>query len=758
MKILSNLSRQSSWQFFIVFLSFFLILFSAHSEESKLQSKQDTEAIIENYLKLAGRYNEINSDSSYFFASEALILAQKTLNRQSEAIAHQQIARYFQNALITDSAVTHYINAADIYRSVGDSSKVANLNYKIGALYFNSANYREALKFSMLALEMSESFKLGELAAQSHSLLCDIYSFIGKKELAVMHCLKSLGILDDHQSQKGKSNIYNTLGIINLQLAQYDKSKSYFLDALNIARTLQDRYAEATTISNLGDLYLETKDYDMALHYFRQALEIDQLEYDTMALGYSYYSIGNTYSQKGDKEEALKYLYKSVEYSKRSLDLEMQATVFTEIGKIYTDLGNFTHALEYLNKGLETGIIINTDPILKSSYKGLAEYYEKTGNYRLAISHFKNYLTHAENLYRSETQLRISETEAIFDLEKKDKEIEILLRDADIRKLQARQRNIIIGGLLLFGLLFSTIAFVLFMRNQEKNKANQELEYKNFAIERQKCEIEKQKDELLTYSEQLSEKNYQINESLTYARRLQMSMLPARENLEGIFDESFVLYMPKDVIGGDFYWLMDLDNLAILAVGDCAGHGVPGAFMTILAHNILNKIVIDQKIMQPSLIMDELHNQIVKNLHQYKSDNFKTEGIDLAICIIDKKEHNIGYAGCQIPLYLMRDNKFFQYEPEKYAPGNHHYKTGTVKTQVIKAKKGDVIYLTSDGYQDQFGGPLNKKFMKSRFKDLLTDIAQKPLKVQEEILVETYLVWKEDLVQTDDVLIIGCRL
>lgn len=758
MKIFKYILRASAKQFFIVLLSVFLFGYAAFAKEKSQQNKQDTEALIEDYLKLAVRYNEINSDSSYFFASEALLTAQKILDRPSEAAAYEQIARYFQNALITDSAVTHFLQARDIYRSVGDSAKIAHIHYKIGALYFNSANYSESLKFSTLALEKAESTMLVELAAKSHSLLCDIYSFIGKKELAVKHCLKSLGILDDSQSLEGKSNILNTLGIINLQLGQFEKSKLYFLEALSISRNLEDRYAEATAISNLGDLYLETKDYDMALHYFRQALEIDQMEYDTMALGYSYYSIGTTYSQKGENDEALNYLFKSVEYSKRSLDIELEATVFTEIGKIYTQLGNHTLALEYLTKGLETSLIIDTDPVLKSSYKGLAEYYEKSGNYKAAISHFKNYLKHAENLYKSETQLRISETEALYDLEKKDKEIEILHRDANIQNLQARQRNIIIGGLLSFGLLFTIIAFVLFRRNQEKNKANQQLEYKNFAIERQKSEIEKQKNELIAYSKQLSEKNDQINESLIYARRLQMSMLPAKENLQGVFDESFVLYIPRDVIGGDFYWLMDFDNLAILAAGDCAGHGVPGAFMTILAHNILNKIVADQKIMQPSLILDELHNQIIKNLHQYTSENYKTEGIDLAICIIDKKEYNIGYAGCQIPLYLARENKFYQYEHEKYAPGNHHYKSGTIKTQVIKAKKGDVIYLASDGYQDQFGGPLNKKFMKTRFKDLLIDIAQKPLKIQEEILMETYMVWKEDQAQTDDILIIGCKL
>ncbi len=635
---------------------------------------------------------------------------------------------------------------------------MARNQLNISSNFFNSANYRGALEYGLLSLQISENLMDQSMLTSAHGLLCDIYSFIGKRELAIHHCLASLRFSDDTGITTGRSNTLNTLGAIYLELNQEDKSKTYFVEALRIAKEENDQYAEATAISNLGDLYLMKKEYEMALHYYFRALEIDQFAFDTLAIGYSNYNVGKAYSEKGDFENALKYYLQSLEYAKRSVDLEIKAIVHSEIGSIYSEIGKYAQAHNYLHKGLEIGLQVDTDPVLKSCYHNLARHYEAIGDTKTSMEYLREYVKHAENLHKSESMLRVAETEAIYDLEKKNKEIEILQRDSDISVLKAKQRNLIIGGLFLLGLLFSIIAVVLYRRNLDKNKANRILEYQRDAINRQKNEIEKHKNELEIYSKELSEKNRQITDSLEYARRIQLSLLPTTEQITAVFKESFVFYKPKEIIGGDFYWLTDYENMTLLVVGDCTGHGVPGSFMTVMANTLLNQIVMDNKIMQPCAVIIDMNKLIRQNLQHYSDGDFSSEGIDIAFCVIDKKNNNVGFCGCRIPMYIVKNGSFQQLSPNRHAPGSTFFDANTIESQTIKLNKGDTIYLSTDGFQDQFGGPRNKKFMKARFKNVLHKLSDRPINEQLQILDQTYTVWKGDQQQTDDLLVIGIKL
>ena len=457
---------------------------------------------------------------------------------------------------------------------------------------------------------------------------------------------------------------------------------------------------------------------------------------------------------------------------------------------------------------------------LSNSYEGLK-------NYKKALEFHKLYMEANDSLFNEEKNKQIVEMESKYQAEKKQQEIEkqkILLEKKDIEvkqqeavaSRQRMQRNAFIGGFALMLIL----AVVVLRSYRQKKKANillseqkEEIGQKNEELQQQKEEITVQRDELEQTNEKLDEtnkqlelKNKDVTDSINYAKRIQTAILPPEEYVTKSLPEHFILFKPRDIVSGDFYWATVKNNSLIIAAVDCTGHGVPGAFMSMLGVSFLNEIVnkqtlnpykeMKEEILQANEILNQLRDNVINSLHQTGKADEAQDGMDIALCILNMETNELRYAGANNPLYIIRtviarsgatkqSNSDKEQSQKIASPDtlcrdrNDGYELIEIKADrmpigiqivekiadlpsftnhKIKLSKGDTIYMFSDGFVDQFGGPNGKKFKSKQFKQLLVDIQEKNMTEQKAILDKTIEDWKGDLEQIDDILVMGIRI
>lgn len=302
----------------------------------------------------------------------------------------------------------------------------------------------------------------------------------------------------------------------------------------------------------------------------------------------------------------------------------------------------------------------------------------------------------------------------------------------------------------IYGIIIIVLIYFLVQyRTKSLRKANQILIEKDIASR----EVEKQRQELAI-------KNKNITSSIQYAEKIQKALLPSDNMFKKLFPDSFILFKPKDIVSGDFYWITERENKVFVSAVDCTGHGVPGAFMSLIGFKILENIIKVQGIEKPSEILNILSMGIENTFHREEEDYLLKDGMDLAFCVFDRDKKQLEYAGAFNPLYLIRDNKLIETRADRFSIGLKHNlnEQNEYTNHSVSIKKGDMIYLFSDGYPDQFGGPNGKKFMYRRFRHLLLTIHKLPLQEQKDLLENSIEDWKgEEYDQVDDILVIGIR-
>lgn len=270
-------------------------------------------------------------------------------------------------------------------------------------------------------------------------------------------------------------------------------------------------------------------------------------------------------------------------------------------------------------------------------------------------------------------------------------------------------------------------------------------------------EKEKAYEKITRQREELELKNRNITDSIVYASYMQQALLPSEDYFKSIIPDSFIFFKPKDIVSGDFYWITKKDKKTFVVAADCTGHGVPGALMSMIGVELLNKLILDQGIQQPSEILEILGKGIARTFSSENDDSntLLKDGMDIGLCAIDEQKAEIQYSGAFFPMYIIRDNKLIEIKGDRISLGVQGGISFTNKTE--KMESGDIIYLFSDGYADQFGGPANKKFMYRRFRHLLLTIHKFPVDEQKAIINESIETWRKGADQVDDMIVIGLR-
>ncbi|MDF1546202.1 MAG: SpoIIE family protein phosphatase [Bacteroidales bacterium] len=298
-------------------------------------------------------------------------------------------------------------------------------------------------------------------------------------------------------------------------------------------------------------------------------------------------------------------------------------------------------------------------------------------------------------------------------------------------------------------LLVSLIIYLLQRKKERRlQRDNKILELK---VAERTFEIKKQK-------EQIEYKNREITDSLNYASQIQSAILPPKKMLNEAVSESFVLNKPKDIVSGDYFWANRINGQLVVTAADCTGHGVPGAFLSMLGVTFLNEITNKMEYLRANLILEKLRSRVIKSLHQEGYDQKRFDGIDLSLVVIDLKELKMQFAGANNPMYIIRNGMLTEFKGNRMPIGMHSYDNKPFTNHEIELKKGDIVYLFSDGYTDQFGGEYGRKFLTRNFKILLTEISKLPMNKQNNILEETFIAWKGKYEQIDDILVIGLKI
>ncbi len=649
--------------------------------------------------------------------------------QQALSIVNTDTAKYYE------SGYAKY--AAQCYRGSGVA------NYFMG-------NYEEALPQLKKALQLYDGIKNKGGAANALGWIGNTYYSKGDFTLALDAMLRSLKLHEETNNKTGVGGALN--GIANIYRSQRNLQKAleYYHKSLDIRMELKDTLHVAYTYNNIGLVYQEADSLDKALACHFKCMAIVEKFNDKKGMANSYGNLGEVYSQQGKFKEALGFLLKSLHISEEISDKNGICASYNDIGKTYNKLKDHRSAVEFFGKAVQVGKEIGDKDALKDSYLGLAMAYKALDDYANALDNYEMYASYKDSLANEGNLRNLEEMQTRFETEKKEKEIELLQKDRNIRELQIseqeanihRQRIIIysvIGGLLLV----LALVFMIWKSYREKKRINLGLERKNIEINIQKNQIE--------------EKNILITDSIDYARNIQNAILPTEASIERHLPGTFILFKPKDIVSGDFYWMnTSVEDRVLFAAIDCTGHGVPGAFMSVMAYNMLENIVSEKRLSQPSLILDELNKAVLETLHQDSEGASAKFGMDISLFAVNKQRSHLQFAGAHNPLLLVSANgEIKEIKADRTTIGMAQEKFSDHR---IDLSKGDMLYMFTDGYPDQRGGPQNKKFFASEFKKLLGEIAGKETAAQKTALLNTFENWKGMNEQIDDILVSGIRI
>ncbi|HSH66451.1 MAG TPA: tetratricopeptide repeat protein, partial [Bacteroidia bacterium] len=638
-----------------------------------------------------------------------------------------------------DYALIYYNRSLKLLEEINDQKGMGSCYINIGSIYGTKGDYKNALAFMLTGAKIKEQVNDKRGTSAAYNNIGNMYSDQGNYPEALNYHIKSLRIKESIQDKVGISMSYNNIGLIFELQGKLDEAIAYQFKSLKIKEELDDRQGVSIAYSNIATLYSSQKKYELAQSYNFKALKIKQELGEKQGEALCFYNIGEVYAAQNNTREALKYRLKSLKIMEEIGSAKDIVTTSLGVGNTYEQEGALSQALGYYEKSLKKAKQIDYKDGIRLSYGSLATVYAKLKNYQKAYDYNNLYYQEKDSLLNKESLKQMTEINTKYQTEKKEQEIQLLTKDQQIKDKTLREQRVIKIALIIGLGLFFILSFTLYNRYRFKQKAN-------MLLEKQKKEIQ--------------EKNILITDSIDYAQTIQEAVFPSEVKMKTYFTDSFVLYKPKAIVSGDFYSVYKKNQDVICTVADCTGHGIPGAFMSLLGFNMLENIIEKMETTTPSIILTELNNKMVATMSQNPSDDHSVKhGMDASLISINKETMELQYAGAHNPLYRIRDGKLTEIKADKISIGSYiEGKQIKFTNHNISVQEGDVFYLFSDGFPDQIGGPNRKKFYYPPFKELLVSIHTLTFTEQKEILNKTITGWKGERDQTDDILVVGIRI
>lgn len=540
------------------------------------------------------------------------------------------------------------------------------------------------------------------------------------------------------------SHAYDLYSILLKRLNEPESSKNYLLKAYQYSKKSGDTQAQIKRLINLSHTFVEINDLNNASYY----LELLNKFRSNMKKEDQYYLFQNTgtyFFKSNNLSEALKNFEQALAISISQKMIDSQATILMLISSVYEKQKNYKKAEAYVKQSYQVADKYNLIYEKSEALTVLIAIYENTNNFTKAFELQKEYIALEKEILNAEKLNRISAIQNRLILTEKENIInkqnsKIARQNFENTKNEVKNQRLII--VLIIGLIvFSFVIFIYF----RTKKLNQTIQLQKLQVEEKNTIVESQ--------------NKDIKDSILYAERIQQATLPPIESLTNLFPESFVFYRPKDILSGDFYWIEEKGDHFFIAAADCTGHGVPGALISIINNNLLNKAIIEKGLIDPAEILNSVNLWLTESLHQTSFNSKVKDGMDVSLIVINKQTLEMQYSGAYAPIYIFRNSNLLEYKGNKFPVGMFIEEVPqTFTSTFIQLEKNDQIYLFSDGFPDQFGGENNKKYKYNQFKSLFQSIHTMKGKQQLKMLEEELKNWKGENEQTDDILIVGVRV
>ncbi len=731
----------------------------SQSQDAQLDSLRDllkTEkidtSIVRLHIKIAWKLYPSDAIEARNHADLAILAATKSKNDKYIGDAYNTMGVVKTYTGDPAGALQDYETALSFHKKAGNEKGVASITGNIALVHMDKGQYRLALDYLLESLKLSEKLDL-------------------KKFISIR-----LG----------------NIGIVFKNLKEYDNALRYYRKAYNLDLELNNETGQARHLANMANVYMSLMMKDSAMHFFQKATLISEKINNIYILQNNY---GNMALLMGTDD-----LNGAIDYTKKALEMAIELKDLTSISRhnghlasFYRQLQQPQNAIPYINEALKIAELNQLQTLLKDQHLFAAQIYADLQDYHKAYNHITMHLQFKDSLQNQDNTRAMTQMEMQYQYEQEQlqdslKRAELkYIEDAKQKEKDARneaqikqQRMLSIAGGIGMVLALGIVT-LLWRSNRQKKKTNKLITAQKNEVEIQKQHAEQMRTEAELQKHKVEEKNKEILDSITYARRLQDAILPPIKSFKNKLPESFVLYKPKDIVAGDFYWLETVPSYPtqpggqnvetiLFAAADCTGHGVPGAMVSVVCANALNKSVKEEKLLEPGKILSRAREIIIEQFD--RSEQEVKDGMDISMVALTHVgtdgQLSLQWAGANNPLWIIRKDSTIveDIRPDKQPVGKHT-ELKPFTTHTMDLQKGDTLYIFTDGYQDQFGGPDNKKggkkFKASTLKELLLSITKNDMELQKELLDATIEKWKNPeggsaYEQIDDICIIGVRL
>lgn len=732
-----------------------------------------------------------NPDTSLILCKEALKLAKISQYKRGIAGAYQLMGKVYKVLSDYGAAMTYEDSALALFTQLNDTRNIGTSNSAIGMVYYMQSDYNKAAECFLKALAIAGQQNNKYDIAENYTDLGIVYSHIGEYPKAIEYDVKALDMNERLGNKLGMARNYTNMGNIYDIQKDLKKALEYHNKALQLNKEVGSVRGVGAEYTNIGLVYQEQHNYPKALEYYFNALRIDEkasgkadiaIDYSNMGIlfdaiynddsakmGCAYINSGETVFTPHSVllDSALSFENRALELDRQVGDKQNEIYILQGIASILEKKQQVDKAITYRMQAYALADSIGALDEKMEVDKGLGNDFVIKKDYKSAVNYLYKIIDLQNTIFGQDKQKLLGKQEAKFEYDKKlleqekEREKEHLLADEQAKRQRIITIGVTAGLIIVLGFLF-----LLYKRFKVTHE-------QKMVIEEQKKEVDNAYVRLNETHLQLQEKDKDITDSISYAKRIQTATLPSDEYLRETLGEHFVLFKPRDVVSGDFYWCHKEGDKVVFAVADCTGHGVPGAFMSMISNSLLNQVVVENKILDAASILNNLRGNLLKQMQQKGQEAVNRDGMDIALCVWNKNTNIIDCAGANNPVYVLRNdgnvpadektklhnNILLEVFPDKQPIGYLEGKMDTTFTSFsLELQKGDCIYLSSDGYHDQFGGERNKKFTSRRFKEILSSLKGQSLSEQRKYLDDTIENWKGSYPQTDDICLIGVRV
>jgi len=628
-------------------------------------------------------------------------------------------------------------------KTVSAEEKPVILN-EISAAYLKT-DANKSISYAEQALKASR--KQDNMDEETNALitLAKAYELLKNQKKTIQYFKEAIKVFDDYNQPASSANLWNEIAESYLYSKKYNEALDANIKALELFKKANDKRGILNMNIEIGDIYFTLQKYESSLPSYRTALKMYEDLKDANGQVVLLNRIGASYIKWGNFDEAYIFLNHALDIAKKNNFNSEVTSILETIEMVKKNLSNWQKSkIEYdlqvqkeqqaKTREQERQIRIKEGQISSLSnqnIKSIEEIENLSGDAQLKELKIK---TQKEEILRKQ-----------MEAESQLKANEFLKKEKELADLEIERQKLLMWGGVGFSVLGLVLTLLVFIAYRNKKKAN---------------DLQKQKNEIIyKQKEQIEQKNILITDSIDYAKNIQDAILPSYEPLSKNFSDFFVFYKPKDIVSGDFFWIKEgvEENCVCVAAADCTGHGVPGAFMSLLGFIMLDDIAKRNAHTTPADVLKEVNTQLMSVLHQNTENLTGKFGMDIALIKYDNRKKEIRYSGAHNPLIIVSsDGQLKEVKADRVSIGTTLDCSFTNHT--VQVNKGDMIYLYSDGYQDQIGGDKRKKFLSFHLKELLQQIHTFGAEKQKEELSNKHMEWRNKTDQTDDILLIGLKI